>query len=220
VIGPARTLFAAFRDPAPRLVGPISCTGECAMCDGGLGEEHSHLVAEHTLAPMCVCHACYHVFLATNGRSHHTDDARYLYFPRFCAQCTDHELDPPVGLTFLFRTSVEDRMATWSPAPDGAVETSLPVPTWSRLRAANPELDMLRPLRDALLLRRTSAGPVDDEGVLLPSQPCFEVIAAATSQGRPTLHQLEQTTAAMEELWAGARARASSVRQNGELRHG
>jgi hypothetical protein len=191
------------------------------MCAGDLGEEHGHLVAKQTSAPMCVCYACYHVFfLVTNGHPHHDDEARYRYFPHFSTEGMDHGLDLPAGLTFLFHTSVEDRLATWSPSADGAIEIALPVTSWPALLAANPGLDTLRPLCDALLLRRKAAWPLDDTCLLLPSQACFELIASAKSRGRPTVQRLQEINAAMEDLWARARAEASSVPEDQELRQG
>ena len=191
------------------------------MCAGGLDQQHAHLVAKQTSAPMCVCHACYHVFcLVTNGRSHHGDDARYYYFPTFSADATHDELNLPIGLTFMFRTAPEDRLVTWSPNPGGAIETVLPDTTWPTLIAANPGVDTLRPLRDALLLRHTPPDPVDDSCVLLPSQACFELIGTAKSGYRHTLAHFQPLNAAMEELWAWARAKAPSVPRHMEAPQG
>ncbi|MET9552572.1 DUF5947 family protein [Streptomyces sp. NPDC006645] len=163
--------------------GPV--VGErCEMCAAPIGEEHQHVVNLESRSLMCGCRACYLLF---------TDDAaqlRYRAVPdryvRFDGLPLDartwDELQIPVGLAFLFRNSAQDRTIAFYPGPAGATESELPLDAWSTIVEASPELAMLRPDVEALLVRRTDAGgggggrEIAASCHLVPIDACYELV--------------------------------------------
>ena len=129
---------------------------------------------------MCTCRGCYLLFTAENAElRYRAVPDRYLSFPEFTVDARQYdELEIPVGLAFLFRNSVLGRVVAFYPGPAGATESELPLAAWSRIVDANPQLDLLRPDVEALLIRGpTSRG----RRVLLPSRAHRHLLRA----GRP-----------------------------------
>jgi hypothetical protein len=155
---------------------PAAAPGErCELCAEPIGGEHGHVVSLSSRALMCSCRPCYLLF--TDERAHlqyRSVPDRYLSFPGLSIDSRAwDELQIPVGLAFLFRNSVQGRMAAFYPGPAGATESDLPLDAWDRIVAANPQLTMVRPDVEALLVRRaeTSGG----ECFLVPIDACYEL---------------------------------------------
>ena len=109
---------------------------------------------------MCTCRGCYLLFTAEDAElRYRAVPDRYLSFPDFTVDARQYdELEIPVGLVFLFRNSVLGRVVAFYPDPAGATESELPLAAWSRIVAANPQLDLLRPDVEALLIRAGQRG--------------------------------------------------------------
>ena len=135
---------------------------------------------------MCTCRGCYLLFTAEDAElRYRAVPDRYLSFPSFRldARLFD-ELEIPVGLAFLFRNSVLGRVVAFYPGPAGATESELPLDAWTRIVEHNPELDVLRPDVEALLIRgfdRGGSTSRDAQRVLLPSGADRHLLRA----GRP-----------------------------------
>jgi len=156
---------------------PEQIVGErCEMCAAPIGESHSHVVNLESRALMCACRPCYLLFTDQDAHlRYRAVPERYLSFPELAldARAWD-ELQIPVGLAFLFRNSVQDRTIAFYPSPAGATESELPLDAWDRIVEHNPELAVLRPDVEALLVRR-SEGP-GGSCHLVPIDACYELV--------------------------------------------
>jgi Family of unknown function (DUF5947) len=164
---------------------PAPPDGErCDMCAASINPDHSHIVDLHSRALMCACRACYLLFTDEQAdlRYRAVPD-RYLSFagPGLDEQAWD-ELQIPVGLAFLFRNSIQDRMVAFYPGPAGATESELPLPAWNRMVARDPGLAVLRPDVEALLVRRSGAGAASCH--LVPIDACYELVGQLRSRWR------------------------------------
>ena len=156
---------------------PAPPTGErCDMCAAPIEPDHPHIVDLHSRALMCGCRPCYLLFTdETADLRYRAVPDRYLAFagPGLDEQVWD-ELQIPVGLAFLFRNSVQDRMVAFYPGPAGATESELPLPAWNRMVARDPRLAVLRPDVEALLVRRPVSGAASCH--LVPIDACYELV--------------------------------------------
>lgn len=156
---------------------PRPADGErCELCAAPVGEDHAHVVNVDSRALLCGCRACCLLF-ADEGA-----DLRYRAVPdrylRFEGLTVDgrawDELQIPVGLAFLFRNSVQDRVVAFYPGPAGATESELPLDAWERVVEAAPELSVLRSDVEALLVRRSDGGGGSCH--LVPIDACYELV--------------------------------------------
>lgn len=148
----------------------------CEMCAAPIGEEHQHVVNLDSRGLMCACRGCYLLFTDEVADLHYRAvPERYLSFAEFTldARAWD-ELQIPVGLAFLFRNSVQGRTIAFYPSPAGATESELALPAWQRIVDTNPQLAVLRPDVEALLVRRTD-GP-HGSCYLVPIDACYELV--------------------------------------------
>ena len=65
----------------------------------------------------------------------------------------------PIGLAFLFRSSVTGGMVAFYPSPAGATECELALDAWDELVALNPLLETLEPDVEGLILNRLAEPP-------------------------------------------------------------
>jgi hypothetical protein len=177
------------------------------MCAAPITDEHPHVVNLDSRALMCTCRGCYLLFTdeVANLRYRAVPD-RYLSFGDFTldARAWD-ELQIPVGLAFLFRNSVQQRMIAFYPGPAGATESELPLEAWQRIVEANPELALLRPDVEALLVRRTD-GP-NGSCHLVPIDACYELVGRLRMLWRG-FDGGQQAHQAMDEFFAAVRQRS------------
>ena len=97
---------------------------------------------------------CYLLFTAEDAElRYRAVPDRYLSFPTSTGARWYDELEIPVGLAFLFSSSILGRTVAFYPGPAGATESELPLDAWERIVEANPELRVLRADVEALLLR-------------------------------------------------------------------
>jgi hypothetical protein len=125
------------------------------MCSEPVAAGHRHVVDLRSRALMCTCRACYLLFGDPQAQQRYRAvPDRYLSFPRFTLDRTRwDELQIPVGLVFLFTNSTVDRTVAFYPGPAGAIESDLPLDAWAAIVAANPDLRVLTPDVEALLIR-------------------------------------------------------------------
>ena len=166
---------------------PAPVVGErCEMCAEPIAEPHQHVVNLESRVLMCTCRGCYLLFTAEQAQlRYRAVPDRYLSFPdfRFGAAEWD-DLQIPVGLAFLFRNSVQERVVAFYPGPAGATESELSLDAWQRMLDANPELGQLKPDVEALLLR---AADHDQEGFschVVPIDTCYELVGRLRSLWR------------------------------------
>ncbi|MFG1810371.1 DUF5947 family protein [Streptomyces sp. NPDC049040] len=162
---------------------PPAAPGErCEMCAEPVAAEHSHVVNLESRALMCACRPCYLLFAAEDaGLRHRAVPERYLAFDGLVLDDrTWDELQIPVGLAFVFRSSVQDRTIAFYPGPAGATESELPLDAWDTIAEAHPELSVLRQDVEALLVRRTddcgAGAGRHDSCHLVPIDACYELV--------------------------------------------
>ncbi|WP_329391005.1 DUF5947 family protein [Streptomyces sp. NBC_01716] len=161
---------------------PGPAAGErCEMCAAPIGDEHRHVVNLESRGLMCGCRACCLLFTDESARlRYRAVPDRYLRFDGLPLDArTWDELQIPVGLAFLFRNSVQERTIAFYPGPAGATESELPLDAWATIVESNPELAVLRPDVEALLVRRSAAGGGREPVAschLVPIDACYELV--------------------------------------------
>jgi hypothetical protein len=150
----------------------------CEMCAEPVADEHQHVVDLRSRSLMCTCRSCYLLFTDQQAALHYRAvPERYLSFPDFVFTAADwDDLQIPVGLAFLFRNSMQDRVVAFYPSPAGATESELPLQSWERIVAANPELAALLPDVEALLISRPDHGRGEFSCRLVPIDTCYELV--------------------------------------------
>jgi hypothetical protein len=162
---------------------PAPATEErCEMCAEPFHGEHRHVVNLDSRALLCTCRGCYLLFTAENAQlKYRAVPDRYLSFPDFSLGARQwDELQIPVGIAFLFRNSVQGRTIAFYPGPAGATESELPLEAWGSVVAANPQLDVLRPDVEALLIRAPERRRGTDTDTytcnVVPIDACYELV--------------------------------------------
>ena len=195
---------------------PPPVQGErCEMCAEPIGAEHQHVVNLESRGLMCTCRGCYLLFTAEDAElRYRAVPDRYLSFPDFTVDDRQYdELEIPVGLVFLFRNSVLGRVVAFYPGPAGATESELPLVAWSRIVDANPQLDLLRPDVEALLLMRPELveGPSSGSGPMtchiVPIDTCYELVGRLRLLWRG-FDGGSEVRQAMDEFFAAVEARS------------
>ncbi len=166
---------------------PEPVVGErCEMCAEAIAETHQHVVNLESRVLMCTCRGCYLLFTAEQAQlRYRAVPDRYLSFPdfRFGAAEWD-DLQIPVGLAFLFRNSVQDRVVAFYPGPAGATESELSLDAWQRMLDDNPELGQLKPDVEALLLRAADHDQERFSCHVVPIDTCYELVGRLRSLWR------------------------------------
>jgi len=200
---------------------PARVVGErCEMCAEPITDDHPHVVDLESRALMCTCRGCYLLFTAEDAKlRYRAVPDRYLSFPDVTLDAREYdELEIPVGLAFLFNSSVLDRTVAFYPGPAGATESELPLEAWARVVEANPQLALLRADVEALLLRGTDRGS-EFSCHLVPIDACYALVGQLRRlwrgfDGGAEAHQ------AMDDFFAeiAARSRPAPPITEGEVR--
>jgi hypothetical protein len=150
----------------------------CEMCAEAIAEQHQHVVDVTSRSLMCTCRACYLLFTADGAQLRYRSvPDRYFAFPDFALGPGQwDQLEIPVGLAFFFHNSALGKTIAFYPGPAGATESELPLDAWSAVRQANPQLDLLSPDVEALLVRTPGRGTGDVSCHLVPIDACYELV--------------------------------------------
>jgi hypothetical protein len=159
--------------PPPPPAGEV-----CEMCGVAIIDDHQHVVDRTSRSLMCTCRPCYLLFTAGGAElRYRAVPDRYLSFPEFqLGPGQWDQLEIPVGLAFFFHNSTLDRMVAFYPGPAGATESELPLDAWSSVRAENPQLGLLLPDVEALILRTSGRGSGEISCHLVPIDACYELV--------------------------------------------
>jgi len=209
---PPRTDRSAGSPTTPKTPAtPATPTTLCELCASPAGEEHGHGVNGESRGLLCACRACYLLFTRdTGGRARYCAvPRRYLHAPRFLLGAADwDEMQIPVRTAFFFHNSAMDRTVAFYPSPAGATESLLPLETWRRVLANNPEMADVRPDVEALLVDRRPDGGFACH--LVPIDTCYELV------GLVRLHWKgfdggEEAREAIDGFFADLRGRSRTV---------
>jgi hypothetical protein len=193
---------------------PTPVEGErCEMCAEPISEAHQHVVNLESRVLMCTCRGCYLLFTAHDATlRYRAVPDRYLSFPAFELGARQFdELEIPVGLAFLFKNSVLDRTIAFYPGPAGATESELPLDAWARMVEVNPELNVLLPDVEALLIRGADRQRNEFSCHLVPIDTCYELVGQLRQlwrgfDGGREVHQ------AMDQFFADVASRSKPAR--------
>lgn len=166
--------FTALR----RLVDRRPELEHCQICNTGLIPGHQHLLEPGTRNLVCACDPCALLFPSRRN-------GKYKQVPRRVRILHDFRLSDghwdslmiPIGMAFLFESSVGKRMTALYPGPAGAVESLLPLTAWNDIAEENPILAEMEPDVEALLVNRLAhraEGEVS-EYYLAPVDRCYQL---------------------------------------------
>lgn len=145
----------------------------CDLCALALTEHHQHMIDPESRRLLCACDACAILF-ASSG------ETKYRRVPRDVRLLSDFSLSDqawnslaiPIGLVFIFRSSVSDEVLAVYPSPAGPTETVLDRESWHEIVAENPALTRLIPDVEALLVNRMNGAR---EYFLIPIDECYKL---------------------------------------------
>jgi hypothetical protein len=180
------------------------------MCAVPITDEHQHVVDLASRSLMCTCRPCYLLFTAEGAdlRYRAVPD-RYLSFPDFqLGPGQWDQLEIPVGLAFFFRNSALGRTVAFYPGPAGATESELPLDAWDAVAADNPQLSVLTPDVEALLVRTPGRGSGELTCHLVPIDACYELVGRLRSVWRG-FDGGQEARAMMEGFFARVAARST-----------
>ncbi len=145
----------------------------CDLCSVTIAERHQHLFDPHTRKLSCTCDACAILF-NSNGQTN------YRRVPRDTRHLSDFVLSDqgwnslaiPIGLAFIYSSSVANQMLAVYPSPAGPTEAELDPDAWNEIIAENPVLANLMPDVEALLVNRINGAR---EYFLAPIDECYKL---------------------------------------------
>jgi hypothetical protein len=149
----------------------------CELCAVELSNDHPHLVELASRQLVCACTACALLFDGLQGGKYKriSDGVRFL--PDFAM--TDAQWDSliiPINLAFFFHSSIENRTIALYPSPAGAVESMLPLDTWTSIVASNPVLNGLQSDIESLLVNRIGRSGKPPEYYIAPIDECYRLV--------------------------------------------
>ncbi|HEX4748930.1 MAG TPA: DUF5947 family protein [Bryobacteraceae bacterium] len=141
----------------------------CDLCATPLAEHHQHLVDLQKRRLVCACDACAILF-ASSGETNLRRVPRDAWMLGEFALSDQvwNSLGIPIGLAFIYNSSVGNQIVAVYPSPAGPTETSLEQESWQEITDDNPHLLNLRPDVEALLINRMNGAreyfraPIDE----------------------------------------------------------
>lgn len=179
----------------------------CEMCAEPIADEHQHVVDLKSRSLMCTCRGCYLLFTDQSAAlNYRAVPDRYLSFPGFTFSQADwDDLQIPVGLAFLFRNSVQQRIIAFYPSPAGATESELSLDSWERIVSVNPQLDLLLTDVEALLINVADRGRGEFSCYLVPIDACYELVGTMRKTWRG-FDGGQEARAALDEFFSHVEA--------------
>ena len=176
---PIGALRRLARKPAPRV--PLE---RCELCGEALPPEHRHLMDRSSFTLACACTACALLFEREGaaGGKYISVPQRYLALMGF--QMSDEQWDDlmiPVGMAFIYRSSVARRPVAYYPSPAGATESLLELDHWDALVEQNPQLADMAPDVEALLVNRLRD---TRDYYIVPIDACFHLVGIIRASWR------------------------------------
>ncbi|PYN93883.1 MAG: hypothetical protein DMD89_23315 [Candidatus Rokuibacteriota bacterium] len=160
----ALSAFAATRPTVER----------CELCAVALASEHEHLFDPTTRELRCSCGVCGR--LLGGGTATRWMLVRHRVDRLVEFQLGDAEWDVlglPIDLAFFVGSGATGPPTALYPSPYGAIASTLPLPAWASIVAANPVLSRLEPDVEALLVNRTGARR---EYYLVSIDECYRLV--------------------------------------------
>jgi hypothetical protein len=184
---------AAARPPRP--------VERCDLCGSEVPAEHRHLLQLEERQILCSCESCF--ALRSGEPQFRPAGRRIVWLDAF--ELADElwaEFRIPIGLAFLFESTVAGQVAALYPSPAGATESELDLGAWRQLVAVNPILETLEPDGEALIVNRL-ADPA--QFAIAPIDRCYALVGLVKlnwegiSGGRDLAQAIEGFFAALRE---------------------
>jgi hypothetical protein len=151
--------------PAPRVE-------LCDLCGSTVAPDHRHLLDLDERRILCACESCF--ALRSGDPELRPTGTRLVWLEDFSLpEDVWAGFRIPIGLAFLFRSSVTGGMVAFYPSPAGATESELALDAWDELVALNPLLETLEPDVEGLILNRLAEPP---QGVIAPIDRCYALV--------------------------------------------
>ena len=159
----------------------------CELCGTELAAGHPHLIEPARRKLACACEACAILFSGQSKAKYKRVSRRVRSLRNFQLGDAQWEaLAIPIGLAFFFHSSPLDRVVAFYPSPAGAIESLLPLDTWSDLTRSNPVLDEMEPDVEALLVNRLGqpSRPAPPSCYLAPIDACYQLVGVIRANWR------------------------------------
>ncbi len=144
----------------------------CDLCGGEVSEEHRHLLSLDDRQILCACESCF----ALRSGDPELRPTGHRVVPLDDFRLPDElwaEFRIPIGLAFLFLSSVAGQVTAFYPSPAGATESELDLGAWQELVAANPVLETLELDAEALIVNRLADPP---QFLIAPIDRCYGLV--------------------------------------------
>jgi hypothetical protein len=144
----------------------------CDLCGAELPADHRHLLQLEQRQILCACESC---FALRSGDPELRPTGRRI-LPLDGFRLPDElwaEFRIPIGLAFLFVSSVAGKVTAFYPSPAGATESELELGAWQELVAANPVLATLEPDIEAVIVNRLAEPP---QFLIAPIDRCYALV--------------------------------------------
>jgi Family of unknown function (DUF5947) len=200
---PANAVSARGLTSLRKFVRRVPEAERCDLCSGVIAEHHQHLLDPQTRRLMCTCDACAILF-------DNSGQTKYRRVPRDVRHLSGFVLSDqgwnslaiPIGLAFIYSSSVVNQMVAVYPSPAGPTESELDEDAWNTIAAENPLVANLTPDVEALLVNRMN--PARDY-FLAPIDECYRLAGIVRkywrgfSGGEEGLDQIRQFFDALKE---------------------
>ena len=181
----------------------------CELCAAEIGEQHRHLIDPQERRLICACEPCAILFA-------HAAETKYRRVPRDIRSLDALDLSDqawnslaiPIGLAFIFRSSVANQMIGVYPSPAGATETVIDPETWTEIIAEYPALEKAEADVEAVLINRMNGCR---EYFIVPIDECYKLTGVVRKYWRGFsggLEGWEQIRKFFDELKARAYVRS------------
>jgi hypothetical protein len=148
----------------------------CGVCASEIPSDHHHLLERDTARLVCSCRACWLLFCDT-----HAARGTLRAIPDRVISVSDarvtaeqwEALQIPIALAFFRTSGATGQPSAFYPSPAGAIESQLPLDTWTEVMTANPWLRSVTPDVEAVLVRATAEGRA---WYIVPIDACYELI--------------------------------------------
>lgn len=198
------TAFATLRG----LLGRVPATRRCELCAAVLPEEHSHLLELASRQLRCACGACAILFSGQENGRYRRMVPKVERLPNFRLPDAQWEaLAVPIGLAFLFQSTLAGRPMALFPSPAGGTEALLPPVVWQTIVADNPRLVAMEPDVEALLVNRLNGAR---DYFLVSIDECFKLIGLIRLHWKG-LSGGQEAREAIEGFFQGLKQRAGEV---------
>jgi hypothetical protein len=151
---------------------PAQTVEHCDLCGSTVAPDHRHLLHLDERRIVCACESCH--ALRSGDPELRPTGTRTVWLEDFnLPEEVWAGFRIPIGLAFLFRSSVTGGMLAFYPSPAGATESELELDSWDELVALNPLLATLEPDVEGLLLNRLADST---QAAIAPIDRCYALV--------------------------------------------